>query len=86
MKRYLLIVPLALSVAACDTPGTSTAYGAGVGALAGAALSSKDDRAKGAIIGGLAGAAAGNYIGRHQNGQCIYERPDGSRYTSACPA
>ena len=37
------------------------------------------------IIGGIAGAAAGNYLGRTQAGSCIYQRPDGSRYTAACP-
>lgn len=85
MKRILLVIPLAFGLAACDTQPTSTAYGAGVGALAGAALSSKDDRAKGALIGAAAGAVAGNYIGRTQSGQCIYQRGDGSRYTAACP-
>lgn len=85
MKRFLLTIPMIISVAACSTPETSTAYGAGVGALAGAALSSKDDRVKGAIIGAAVGGAAGNYIGRTQNGQCRYQRPDGSRYTAACP-
>ena len=43
--------------------GTTT--GAVVGALAGAAIAGKGDRAKGALVGGAVGAVAGHQIGLH---------------------
>lgn len=45
--------------------GTSTAVGAGLGALTGAAVS--HDKSKGAIIGGVAGAAGGYAVGAHKD-------------------
>ncbi len=85
MKKLLMIIPLIAVVAACDTPNQSALTGAALGAAAGAAVSGKDDKIVGALIGGAAGAAAGNYIGRTQSGQCVYENSQGQRYTAACP-
>jgi uncharacterized protein YcfJ len=87
MKKFLLILPLAASLAACDTPQQSTLTGAAAGAALGATVSGGDDRVVGALIGGAAGAAAGNYLGRsaNQSGQCVYQYPNGQRYTAACP-
>ena len=45
--------------------GTSTAIGAGLGAITGAAIS--HDKSKGAIIGGVAGAAGGYAVGAHKD-------------------
>ncbi len=45
--------------------GKSTAIGAGLGALTGAAISR--DKSKGAIIGGVAGAAGGYAVGAHKD-------------------
>ncbi|MCX7558507.1 glycine zipper 2TM domain-containing protein [Sulfitobacter sp. F26204] len=86
MKKLLLSLPLMAALAACATDQqTSTLAGAAVGAAAGAAVSGDDDKVVGALVGGAAGAAAGSYIGRTQSGSCVYQRPNGSRYTAACP-
>ncbi|WP_226779277.1 glycine zipper 2TM domain-containing protein [Oceaniglobus trochenteri] len=85
MKRLLLTLPLIAGLAACDTPTQSTLTGTALGAAAGAAVSGSGDKVTGALIGGAAGAAAGNYIGRaNQPGQCVYQYPNGQRYTAAC--
>lgn len=85
MKKLLIAFPLVAALAACETTGQSTITGAAAGAALGAAVSNDDDRVKGALVGAAAGAAAGNYIGVTQNGNCVYQRADGSRYTAACP-
>lgn len=85
MKKFLMALPMIAALAACDTQTQSTLTGAAAGAALGAAVSGDDDKVAGALIGGAAGAAAGNYVGRTQAGACVYQRPDGSRYTAACP-
>lgn len=85
MKKLVLAVSMLAALAACDTPTQSTLTGAAAGAAIGASVSGDDDKVLGALLGGAAGAAAGNYIGRTQSGSCVYQRPDGSRYTAACP-
>ncbi len=85
MKKLFLALPMVAALAACNDPQTSTLAGAAVGAAAGAAVSGDDDKVVGALVGGAAGAAAGSYIGRTQTGDCIYQRPDGTRYNAACP-
>lgn len=87
MKKLILGLPLIAALAACETTdqNTSTLAGAALGAATGAAVSGDDDQVAGAIIGGAAGAAAGSYLGRTASGSCVYARPDGSRYTAACP-
>ena len=87
MKKLLLSLPLLAAIAACAPADqqTNTLAGAALGAAAGAAVSGDDDKVVGALIGGAAGAAAGSYLGRSQSGACVYQRPDGSRYTATCP-
>ncbi|MGB7240826.1 MAG: glycine zipper 2TM domain-containing protein [Sulfitobacter sp.] len=85
MRKFLLVLPMLSMLVACDTQTQSTLTGAAAGAAIGAAVSNDDDRVAGALIGGAAGAAAGNFVGRTQSGSCVYQRPDGSRYTAACP-
>ncbi|MGB3246040.1 MAG: glycine zipper 2TM domain-containing protein [Sulfitobacter sp.] len=87
MKKFLLAVPMIAALAACEpgNPNQGALTGAALGAATGAAVSGGDDKVQGAIVGGLVGAAAGNYIGRTQSGSCVYERPNGTRYTAACP-
>ncbi|WP_299876581.1 glycine zipper 2TM domain-containing protein [uncultured Sulfitobacter sp.] len=87
MKKLLIAVPLIAALAACTEggPNQSALTGAALGAAAGAAVSGGDDRVAGALIGGAAGAAAGNYLGRTQSGQCIYQNSAGQRYRAACP-
>jgi hypothetical protein len=74
-KKLFCAAVSSLSLAACasgyqPTPvERNTAIGAGLGALAGAAIS--DDDAEGAAIGALAGAAIGAYTGCRQQGGCF---------------
>jgi hypothetical protein len=63
-----------LSLAACQTDEWSpaernAAIGAGLGAVAGAAIS--DDDTEGALIGGALGAAIGYYTGCREQGGCF---------------
>jgi len=46
---------------------SKSAIGAGIGAVLGAAVSSKDDRAKGAVIGAAVGGGTGYYFDRQEN-------------------
>jgi len=85
MYKIILALPLLVTLSACETTTQSTLGGAALGALAGSAVSGSGDKTKGAVVGGLVGAAAGNYIGRsNQPGQCVYQYPNGQRYTAAC--
>lgn len=47
--------------------GKGAAIGAGSGAVAGAVIAGKGDRATGAIVGGAAGAVGGALIGRKKD-------------------
>lgn len=85
MKKYLIALPMIAALAACDTREQTFAATTLTGAALGASVSSSGDRTKGAVIGAAAGVAAGALIERQQSGQCVYERPDGSRYVAACP-
>src|SRR2546425_46132 len=66
MRKFLTSVPLVAVLAACATPGTRTAVGAGGGAAVGAGVGAIaggwKGAAIGAAIGGVAGGAAGNYL------------------------
>ena len=85
MNKFLLILPIVASLAACETQEQRQLSGTLAGAAIGASVSSDDDKAKGVIIGGLAGLAAGTLIGgRDTQGRCLYQRPDGSRYYASC--
>lgn len=88
MKAPILALAAAamLALAGCETQNQTqaTAVGAATGAAIGGLTSGS---VGGAIIGGATGAAAGNLIGRAADaqGQCIYQRPNGTRYRAACP-
>lgn len=84
MKKIVLTLPVILAVSACATQDQSTIAGTLGGAAAGYALDD-NDRGRGALVGAAAGAIAGNYLGRTASGACVYQNPDGSRYTAACP-
>lgn len=85
MKKFVVLVPFLLAVAAC----TPTQQGAAIGGLGGAAVGAAvaGDEVEGAILGGAAGAVAGALIGRAAEGssQCIYRDEFGRRYTARCP-
>ncbi|QJF52774.1 YMGG-like glycine zipper-containing protein [Roseobacter ponti] len=84
MKKLFIALPLVAGLSACATQDQSTLAGATAGAALGAAVND-GDRKTGAIVGGVAGALAGNYLGRTASGSCVYQNPDGTRYTAACP-
>ena len=83
MKKLLMILPLLSMAAACDPLQQSQLAGT-VGGAAVGALVTPNDPTQGALIGGVVGLAAGSLIGSTASGQCVYQRPDGSRYTAAC--
>ena len=83
MNRFILILPVLGLVAACD-PLQQTQLAGTVGGAAVGALVTPNDPTQGALIGGVVGLAAGSMIGYNASGQCVYQRPDGSRYTAAC--
>ncbi len=68
MRKIMLILPVALTLAGCadmTSSQRSTATGAGVGALGGAALGSLSGNAgMGALIGAGVGGASGYLIER----------------------
>ena len=84
MKKLALSLPIIAALAACSTQDGTLAASSLAGAVVGASVSGSDDKAKGAIVGAAAGIAAGTLINRQQNGNCVYQRADGSRYTAAC--
>jgi hypothetical protein len=67
MKKVLSVVAagaMALSVAACNTPGERAAGGAVIGGLAGATIGgAATGRAGGALAGAAIGAAGGAIVG-----------------------
>ena len=88
MHKFLIIAAAALSLTACTATQQGAGIGAGAGAIVGAATTgSVLGTVVGAGVGGVVGAAAGNYLGRVEgsNNQCVYERPNGTRYTDVCP-
>jgi outer membrane lipoprotein SlyB len=85
MKKFMLVIPMIAALAACETNDRTLAATTLGGAIAGASVSGGDDRAKGAIIGGAAGLAAGSLINRQNNGNCTYQRNNGTTYVAACP-
>jgi surface antigen len=64
MKKLICASVIALTVAACNTPGERAAGGALIGGATGAAIGGlATGRAGGAVAGGLIGAAGGAIIG-----------------------
>ena len=86
MKKFIIAIPMIAVLAACETRDGTLAASTLAGAALGATVSGSNDKTKGAIVGGAAGLAAGSVINaQNSTGDCVYERPDGSRYTAACP-
>ncbi len=83
MQKIFLILPALGLLAACDgmTPSQQicTVGGAAVGALV-----APGNPVEGAALGGAVGLVAGSLIEHSANGQCLYQRANGSRYTAAC--
>jgi uncharacterized protein YcfJ len=86
--RYLLIVPVVLALAGCDTSSQSqrTLGGAAIGAGSGALVGSALNGGRGAAVGAIAGGAAGALIGRATTpNDCIYRDRTGRKFTGPCP-
>ncbi len=87
MTKFLLMLPLAASLAACQTTADqNVATGAITGAAVGAIASDDGDKLEGAVLGGAAGAAVGSLVtAANQPKQCIYRYSNGSTYQAPCP-
>lgn len=88
MHKILMVLPLLGALAGCDQYGNSQFSNQQLGATAGGAalgaIVTPNNRLQGALIGSAVGLAAGSLMGKTSNGQCLYERPDGTRYTANC--
>lgn len=84
MKKILCIVPVAALLAGCDSLTTQQLYGTAGGAALGAVVT-PGNPVQGALIGSAVGLVAGTYLGHDASGQCVWQRPDGSRYVANCP-
>ena len=85
MQKLLWIIPVAALLAGCDPINSQQAFGTAGGVALGA-VATPDDPLRGALIGGTVGLIAGTVLSRQANGQCTWQRPDGSQYLAPCPA
>lgn len=83
MTRILMALPVMALLAGCGDYTQSQIGGAAGGAALGAVVT-PHNRLQGALIGSAVGLAAGSLMGHTATGECLYERPDGTRYTAAC--
>jgi outer membrane lipoprotein SlyB len=91
MKNTLFAALVAISsvgmLSACTTTEKGAVGGAVVGAVAGQVIGrSTEATLLGAAIGAVGGAVAGELIGRQKNGNCVYQRPNGTQFIAKCPA
>lgn len=74
----------ALALAGCSTTERGAGFGAATGAIiGGVSTGTVTGAAVGAGVGAAAGALLGHLAG--SSNTCVYEYPDGSRYTQPCP-
>ena len=91
MHRFLLALPLTMSLLACAPTGMNpTGQAIGAGAIGGAALGNiiagDGNKTEGTLLGAAAGAALGGIAaGAGQPKQCRYQYANGSTYVAACP-
>ena len=75
------------SLAGCTTTQQGAVGGAVAGAVIGQAVGhSTKSTLTGAAIGAVGGAVAGELIGRQANGNCVYQKADGTQYIARCPS
>ena len=91
MKNTIFAAVIALSsvgmLSACTTTEKGAVGGAVAGALIGQAVGGNTQSTLiGAGIGAVAGGVAGELIGRQKNGNCVYQRPNGTQFIAKCPA
>lgn len=85
MKKLFIALPIVASLAACATKDQETLAGAATGAAIGAVIDGSGSRTEGVLIGTAIGATIGANLNTGAKGNCIYQRPDGSRYKATCP-
>ena len=91
MKKILIagfVAAIAMSgLSACTTTEKGAVGGAVAGAVAGQLIGrSPEATLTGAAIGAVGGAIAGELIGRQANGNCVYQRADGTQFIGRCPS
>ena len=75
------------SLAGCTTTEKGAIGGAAAGAIAGQVIGKSTEATLiGAGIGAVGGAVAGELIGRQANGNCVYQKADGTQYIARCPS
>ncbi len=84
MTKIFWIAPVIALLAGCQDMSQQQMFGTAGGAAIGAVVT-PNDPLQGAVIGGAVGLLAGTYLGRDPQGNCVYQRPDGSRYVATCP-
>lgn len=84
MPKIFWIIPVIALLAGCEDMSNSQTLGLAGGAVIGAAVTPHEP-VQGALLGAAVGLVAGTYLGRDTSGNCVYQRPDGSRYVAACP-
>jgi uncharacterized membrane protein len=84
MLKIIWVVPAVLALAGCEDMTQQQMYGTAGGAVIGA-VATPNNPLQGALIGGTVGLVAGTYLGHDAQGNCVYQRTDGSRYIAACP-
>lgn len=81
MKKFIISLCAVAALAACETKEQETVAGAAAGGLIGAAIGDRE----GALIGTAAGAIIGANAQTGARPNCVYQRPDGTRYNDVCP-
>ncbi|WP_223477322.1 hypothetical protein [Oricola indica] len=82
VAKSIAVLAVIGSLAGCTTAEQTATGGALIGGAIGAATTGKIG---GAAIGAFIGGVGGYLLGRSSNGQCRYQRPDGSVFIAACP-
>lgn len=84
MRKVVIALVAALSVAGCTTAERDAALGGTAGAVVGGLATGK---AGGAVVGGLVGAAGAVLIGQAtRTGWCVYRDRNGRLYEDRCRA
>jgi uncharacterized protein YcfJ len=75
------------ALAGCTASQQGAVGGAAAGAVAGQLIGGDTESTLiGAAIGGVGGAVAGELIGRQANGNCVYQKADGTQFIARCPS
>ncbi len=84
MRKIYLLIPVFAILAGCEDMSQNQLVGTTGGAAIGAIVTPHNPL-QGALIGGAVGLVAGTYLGKDAKGNCVYQRPNGTRYQAACP-